>query len=79
MKYRELIKFETIRAASLFDSSAATADYLSGSSRRMFRLMHATYRALLAKIERDPAAALSSRLRVSRPHKAWIVLRTLLT
>jgi phytoene synthase len=75
----ELIKFETIRAAELYDASAATADYLTGSGRRMFRLMHATYRALLLKIERDPSAVLSSRLRVSRPEKAWIVLRTLMT
>ncbi len=75
----ELIKFQTIRAVELYDASAATADYLTGSSRRMFRLMHATYRALLHKIERDPAAVLSSRLRVSRPQKAWIVLRTLVS
>ena len=74
----ELIKFETIRAAELYDASAATSNFLSGSGRRMFRLMHATYRALLHKIEREPAAVLSSRLSVSRPHKAWIVLRTLM-
>ena len=75
----ELIKFQSIRASELYDASAATAEYLAGSSRRMFRLMHATYRALLAKIEREPPAVLASRLRVSRPEKAWIVLRTLLT
>lgn len=74
----ELIKFQTIRASQLYDTSAATADYLTGSGRRMFRLMHATYRALLHKIEREPAAVLASRLRVSRPEKAWIVLRTLI-
>ena len=75
----ELIKFETVRAVKLYDASAATAQYLTGSGRRMFRLMHATYRALLAKIEREPAAVLSRRLRVSRPQKAWIVLRTLMS
>ncbi len=74
----ELIKFQTIRASELYDASAATADYLTHSGRRMFRLMHATYRALLHKIEREPAAVLASRLRVSRPEKAWIVLRTLM-
>jgi 15-cis-phytoene synthase len=75
----ELIKFESIRAVKLYDVSAATSQFLAGSGRRMFRMMHATYRALLAMIERDPAAVLSQRLRVSRPHKAWIVLRTLMT
>lgn len=75
----ELIKFESIRAVKLYEASAATSQYLTGSGRRMFRMMHATYRALLAMIEREPAAVLSQRLRVSRPHKAWIVLRTLVT
>ncbi|MCI0357999.1 MAG: squalene/phytoene synthase family protein [Planctomycetaceae bacterium] len=75
----ELIKFESIRAVKLYDASAATSQFLAGSGRRMFRMMHATYRALLAMIEREPAAVLSHRLRVSRPHKAWIVLRTMVT
>jgi 15-cis-phytoene synthase len=77
--WTELIKFEAAQANDLFDASAATERHLSGSGRRMFRLMHATYRALLAKIERNPVAVLTRRLRVSRPQKAWIVLRTLVT
>jgi len=75
----ELIKFESVRTVKLYDASAATSQFLTGSGRRMFRMMHATYRALLAKIEREPAAVLSRRLRVSRPQKAWIVLRTLVS
>jgi phytoene synthase len=75
----ELIKFESVRAVKLYEASAATSQFLTGSGRRMFRMMHATYRALLAKIEREPAAVLSRRLGVSRPQKAWIVLRTLVT
>jgi phytoene synthase len=75
----ELIKFQTIRASQLYEASAVTSDYLRDGGRRMFRLMHATYRALLHKIEREPAAVLSSRVRVSRPEKAWIVLRTLVS
>ena len=76
-RWVELIRFEAGRAADLYESSAETEQYLRGGGRRMFRLMHATYRALLAKIERDPAAVLTHRLRVSRPEKAWIVLRTM--
>jgi 15-cis-phytoene synthase len=75
----ELIKFESVRAVKLYDASAATSQFLTGSGRRMFRMMHATYRALLAKIEREPAAVLSCRLRVSRPQKAWIVLKSLIS
>jgi phytoene synthase len=75
----ELIKFQTVRAVKLYDESAETSRYLTGSGRRMFRMMHATYRALLAQIEREPTAVLSRRLRVSRPQKAWIVLKTLVS
>jgi 15-cis-phytoene synthase len=73
-----VIRFECRRAAELYDRSAITAKYLTGSGRQVFRLMHGTYRALLAKIERNPAAVLAGRQRVSRPHKAWIAMRTLL-
>jgi phytoene synthase len=73
-----VIRFECRRAAELYERSAVTANYLPGRGRRMFRLMHGTYRALLAKIERNPAAVLAARQRVSRPQKAWIAMRTLL-
>jgi phytoene synthase len=75
--WRCLIEFECDRAANLYDTSAATGQYLTGSGRRMFRLMHATYRALLAKIERDPARVFQSRPRITRPHKAWLAMRAL--
>jgi phytoene synthase len=77
-QWHELVRFEAARARELFDSSAATGKYLAGSPRRMFRLMHATYRALLDKIDGDPRAVFARRLAVSRPQKAWLVLRTLL-
>jgi phytoene synthase len=76
--WTEVIRFECRRAAELYERSAVTANYLTGSGRQVFRLMHGTYRALLAKIERNPAAVLAGRQRVSRPHKAWIAVRTLL-
>ena len=75
----ELVHFQCARAAALYDSSAETERYLRGASRRLFRLMHATYRALLAKIERDPASVFARRQRVSRPHKAWLAVRTLVS
>jgi phytoene synthase len=75
----ELIRFECARAKALYDSSAETERFLTGPGRRLFKLMHATYRALLAKIERDPARLFAGRQRVSRPHKAWLAVRTLLS
>ena len=75
----ELVRFECRRAAQLYDSSSQTGRFLTGGSRRLFRLMHATYRALLAKIERDPASVFTRRQRISRPHKAWLAVRTLVT
>ena len=78
-RWCELVRFECRRAAEYYDSSSQTEQFLAGSSRRLFRLMHATYRALLAKIERDPASVFTRRQRISRPHKAWLAVRTLVT
>ncbi|MEX2173884.1 MAG: squalene/phytoene synthase family protein [Pirellulaceae bacterium] len=77
--WQRQVLFQCARARQLYASAAATEKYLRGSGRRMFRLMHATYFALLAKIEREPAAVLTRRLRVSRPQKVWIAVRTLVT
>jgi phytoene synthase len=74
-----LIRFECARAAEYYDRSLAAQQFLTGSGRRMFRLMHATYRALLDKIARAPHSVFERRQRVSRPEKAWIVLKTLLS
>lgn len=75
----DLIRFECARAAEYYERSLAAQSYLTGSGQRMFRLMHATYRALLEKIARAPHSVFERRIRVSRPHKAWIVVRTLLS
>jgi phytoene synthase len=78
-RWCELIQFQCRRAAQLYASSIQTERFLAGSGRRLFRLMHATYRALLTKIERNPASVFVRRQRVSRPHKAWLAVRTLVT
>jgi phytoene synthase len=74
-----LIRFECARAAEFYERARAAQIYLTGSGRRMFRLMHATYHALLEKISLAPHSVFERRIRVSRPQKAWIVLRTLLS
>jgi phytoene synthase len=78
-EWLELIQFECARAVEYYDRSLEAQRFLAGSGRRMFRLMHATYRALLEKIARAPHSVFERRQRVSRPHKAWIVLKTMLT
>ncbi|MDX1944700.1 MAG: squalene/phytoene synthase family protein [Pirellulaceae bacterium] len=75
----ELLRFEIARARQLYDSASETARYLPAPGRRMFRLMHATYRDLLRQMERDPRVVLQRRIRLSRPRKAWLALRSVLT
>jgi phytoene synthase len=78
-RFLDLLQFEIVRTKGFYDSAAETADYLAGRPRKMFRLMHATYRTLLAKIERQPLAVLERRIRLSRPDKAWLAARVLLS
>src|SRR5262245_26317183 len=73
----ELLKFQCQRAAGLFEAGARTEKYLDRDPRRTFRLMWATYRAVLAKIERDPLVVLRRRVRLSRPRKLLLCARTL--
>jgi phytoene/squalene synthetase len=40
--------------------------------------MWLTYRAILARIERDPLVVLRKRVRLSRLHKCWLAGRVLL-
>ena len=73
----ELLKFQCQRAAGLFEAGERTEKYLDRDPRRVFRLMWGTYRALLAKIERDPLVVLRRRVRLSRPRKLLLAARTL--
>jgi phytoene synthase len=75
---RELIAYQGERAAGLFDAGRRTEQYLDGGAKRVFRLMWRTYRAILARIERDPLVVLRKRVRLSRPHKCLLAARVLL-
>jgi 15-cis-phytoene synthase len=75
---RELLSFQCERAAGLFDAGLRTQRYLDLGPKRVFHLMWTTYRAILAKIERDPLVVLRRRVRLSRPRKMWLAGRTLL-
>jgi len=71
-KLRELIVFQCQRAVGLFDAGRRTERYLDVGPRRVFHLMWATYRRILAHIERDPLVVLQRRVRLSRLEKLWL-------
>src|SRR5213078_2518444 len=68
-KLRELLMFQCQRAAGLFDAGRRTERYLDVGPRRVFHLMWATYRRILAHIERDPLVILRQRVALSRVEK----------
>jgi len=71
----DLIRFECQRAAGLFEAGLRTERFLERASRRVFRLMWMTYRAILRRIERDPLIVLRERVRVPRLEKLWLAGR----
>ncbi len=69
----ELLKFQCQRAAALFEAGLRTERYLDLGPKRVFHIMWTTYRAILARIERDPLVVLRRRVSLSRLHKLAIV------
>ncbi len=74
---RRLLKFQCERAAGLFDAGLRTEKYLDSGPKRVFHLMWTTYRAILARIERDPLVVLQRKVRVPRSQKLWLASRVL--
>jgi 15-cis-phytoene synthase len=74
---RELITYQCQRAAGLFEAGRRTEQFLDRGPKRVFRLMWLTYRAILARIERDPLIVLRQRVRLSRPYKLALGARVL--
>ena len=75
---RELLKFQCQRAAGLFEAGSRTERWLDRGPKRVFRLMWTTYRAILARIERDPLVVLRQRVHVPCTQKLWLAGRALL-
>lgn len=65
----ELIEFQIARARSHYESAAETARYLPPPGRRVFALMLARYRLILAAIQGDPSRVLRERIAPSWPRK----------
>ena len=74
----DLLTFQCQRAAGLFDAGLRTEKYLDIGPQRVFRMMWSTYRAILARIERDPMIVLRRRVGISSAQKLWIASRVFL-
>ena len=74
-RFSELVRFELERTEALYQEAEATARYLSLDGRRVFGVMFATYRTLLAEISRCRGELLGRRIRLSLPRKLAIAAR----
>jgi phytoene synthase len=68
---QNLLVFQCQRAAGLFEAGGRTQRWLDHGPKRVFRLMWMTYRAILARIEREPLIVLRRRVCIS----SWQKLR----
>jgi phytoene synthase len=68
-RFLELMSFEVAHARELYKTAAATNRFLHADGKRMFSMMFHTYRGLLEKIARDPAAVFARRVRLSHMQK----------
>ena len=73
-----LMDLEINRAEQFYRDAAELPRWLDPDGRRIFRLMTATYHALLDEIRRRPGDVFLRRIRVSRPKKLWIAARSVL-
>ena len=71
--FRELMQFQIERARKLYAKSAALADHLSTDGQRIFRIMHASYAALLEAIARRNGDVFTSRVRLGLMQRLRIV------
>lgn len=74
-RFRRLMALEIARAEQFYAEGAELIDWLEPPGRRIFGLMMATYRALLRKIARRPAAVFHRRLRLTPAKKLQLLVR----
>jgi 15-cis-phytoene synthase len=74
-RFRRLMALEVARAEQFYTEGAELIDWLEPPGRRIFGLMMATYRALLRKIARLPAAVFHRHVRLSGAKKLQLVAR----
>lgn len=73
--FRRLMAVEIARAEQFYRGGAELGRWLEPDGGRIFGLMTATYRMLLGKIARDPAAVLHHQVRLSRVKKLQLFAR----
>ena len=71
------MRFEVERAAAYYRDAEPLAPLLRPAGRAVFLTMLRTYRGLLDEIVRRDYDVFSSRVRLSRVHKLWLVARAL--
>ena len=76
--FKELMQFEVQRARQLYESAVELHTWLEPRGRKMLGAMMATYRALLAEIDRRDGDVFSRPVTLSRWHKARIAARWML-
>jgi phytoene synthase len=74
-RFDQLMELEIARAEGYYQRGSRLIDYLEPGGRRVFGVMMATYRSLLARIKRHPRAVLARRIRLTRGEKLRIVAR----
>jgi 15-cis-phytoene synthase len=74
---KDLVRFECVRAGVWFERGLRLLPLLDARSASCVRAMTGIYRRILARLQREPEAAL--RVRVSLPpwEKAWVAARSL--
>jgi phytoene synthase len=76
-RFRALVAMEVERARRLYDDAAALRPWLDRAGRRIFGMMHQTYRQLLETIAGRVDALFQGRVRLSRWQKTQIAARWL--
>jgi phytoene synthase len=76
-RFVELMRFEVARANGYYDAALPLAELLQPAGRAVFLTMVRTYRGLLDEIVRRRYDVFSTRVRLSRIHKLWLLARVL--
>jgi phytoene synthase len=75
--FRDLMRFEVNRTRGFYEAARPLVRLLNPAGRAVFLVLSRTYRGLLEAIERRDYDVFSSRVRLSRVHKAWLAVRAM--
>lgn len=75
--FRALMRFQVERARSYYDAAGPLSALLPRTGRAVFQVMLRTYRGLLDAIESRDYDVFSTRVRLSRGRKLWLLLQAL--